>query len=190
MLEKISCQTHKARSYDNFAALPTKIKADTQLPTLQSRTSAGRARAKQAKEGHKGRAVQTLLVSGIGAVGLGAVMAGKMMGYGQVIACDINEHRLSIAKKAGATNVINVAGLQMEEIVGQVKDFSSDGLGATLSVEASGAPNALKSAVLSLATRGKAVIVGSPPPTALLDIPSGDILVSSNGDWSVLPSKR
>lgn len=124
------------------------------------------------------RKAQTLSIFGVGAVGLGAIMAGQMVGFGSIIACDISDERLSLARDAGATKVINVKGMEKEDVIARVQEASVDGEGVTLSIEASGAPQAMYNAVMSLAVSGKAIIVGSPPNDAILQIPYGMLLVS------------
>jgi len=49
----------------------------------------------------------TLLVRGVGAVGLGAVVAAKMAGCKTIIAVDIRDNRLELAREFGATDTVN-----------------------------------------------------------------------------------
>lgn len=123
----------------------------------------------------------TLLVTGIGAVGIGALVAGKMLKFGKVIACDLNETRLQLAKsEIQVDELVDPKQFKdSEEFAAHIKSISKDGRGASLVVEASGSPKAMKNGVMSLAIGGKALIVGSPPPTALLEVPIGLILVSN-----------
>lgn len=114
----------------------------------------------------------------MGAVGLGAIYAGKLLGYGKVIACDLYDARLETAKEAGATDVVNPRSLpdgNVETFVQRIKEISADSRGATLSVEASGSPVALRNITKSLATGGKVVILGTPPPGSALDVPYAEI---------------
>ncbi|KOS08197.1 hypothetical protein AM493_04060 [Flavobacterium akiainvivens] len=50
---------------------------------------------------------QSIIVSGVGPVGLAAIMAAKISGCTTIIAVDIHDHRLELAKELGATHVIN-----------------------------------------------------------------------------------
>ncbi len=52
----------------------------------------------------------TVAVFGVGAVGLAAIMAAKVADAATVIAVDVSEPRLEIAKELGATHVVNAAG--------------------------------------------------------------------------------
>lgn len=49
----------------------------------------------------------SIAVTGIGPVGLAAIMAAKVVGCTTIIAIDINEERLTVAKELGATHTIN-----------------------------------------------------------------------------------
>lgn len=51
----------------------------------------------------------TIAVYGCGAVGLSAIMAAKIAGCKQIIAIDVHENRLALAKELGATDVFNGA---------------------------------------------------------------------------------
>jgi Zn-dependent alcohol dehydrogenase len=48
-----------------------------------------------------------LVVTGIGAVGLGAIMAAKIVGCGEIIAVDRVAHRLQVAQEVGATKILD-----------------------------------------------------------------------------------
>ncbi|PWN47286.1 GroES-like protein, partial [Violaceomyces palustris] len=119
---------------------------------------------------------QTLAVFGIGAVGLASIAAGKLVGLQKVIALDVNDSRLELAKKAGATDVINVRGLDNEKVVEAIQKASATGKGATVTIEASGNSSALKNAVTCLATRGKCIVLGVQPAEYVLDVPAMAIL--------------
>ncbi|KAI3487840.1 hypothetical protein L1887_48215 [Cichorium endivia] len=124
------------------------------------------------------RSKQTLIVTGLGGVGLGAIYGGKTLGFGSVIACDLNDDRLELAKEVGATHTINVRGLDSAAFAAKVKEYSADGRGASLAIEASGAPAAMGNAVMALAVGGRSVVVGAPPSDAPLPVPHAHLLVS------------
>lgn len=124
------------------------------------------------------RSKQSLLVTGLGGVGLGAVYGGRLLGFGSVIACDLNEARLELAKEVGASHVINARGMDEAAFAARVKEYSADGRGAALAVEASGSPIALGNAIKSLAVGGRAIVVGAPPVAAPLPASYAHVLVS------------
>lgn len=50
---------------------------------------------------------QTVAIFGVGGVGLSAVVGARMAGAAQIIAIDLDDEKLALAKKFGATHVIN-----------------------------------------------------------------------------------
>ncbi|NED84005.1 zinc-binding dehydrogenase, partial [Streptomyces sp. SID11233] len=48
-----------------------------------------------------------LAVAGTGGVGLAAIMAAKVAGCGTVIAVDVHDSRLELARELGATHTVN-----------------------------------------------------------------------------------
>ena len=51
----------------------------------------------------------TLLIRGTGAVGMGAVIGAKMAGCSRIVATDVRENRLELARKFGAERTVNEA---------------------------------------------------------------------------------
>lgn len=107
----------------------------------------------------KAQAGSTLVVFGLGAVGLAAVMAARVVGCGQIVAVDIKENRLTLAKELGATVVINSKTADVAEVIQQL----TDGRGADYSVEAAGHAGVMANAVRVLAGNGKCVLTGVVP---------------------------
>ncbi|KAJ9475248.1 putative S-(hydroxymethyl)glutathione dehydrogenase (putative) [Pseudozyma hubeiensis] len=130
--------------------------------------------------GRHERSHQTLLVTGLGGVGLGAIYGGKTLGFGSIIACDLNDSRLELAKEIGATHTINAKGLDATTFAAKVKEYSADARGASLAIEASGSPVAMGNAIRALSVGGRSVVVGAPPPEALLPVPHAEILAQAS----------
>lgn len=61
-----------------------------------------------------------VVILGSGCIGLMTVMACKMMGASEIIVSDLFENRLEMAKKAGATHVINASEINTEEAVKKI----------------------------------------------------------------------
>lgn len=108
------------------------------------------------------RVGSTFAVFGAGAVGLSALMAARLAGCSTLVAVDLNDERLNLARELGATHVINAAA---EDLVQQL--IAITGGGADYIVEASGAPPAITNALASLAVRGACAIVGGGPPVPI-----------------------
>ena len=101
----------------------------------------------------------TLLVSGVGSVGMSAIMAAKLAGCAQIVAIDMNEDRLELAKELGATATVKAT--KDGDTPGQLREIVADGV--DFAIECSGNPHAARAAWESLAKRGTLVVVGAPP---------------------------
>jgi aryl-alcohol dehydrogenase len=101
----------------------------------------------------------TVVVLGLGAVGLSAVMAATLSPAGSVIAVGRKRSQLELATKLGATHTINSA----EEDLGAALRELTGGEGVNYAVEATGSTKVLRTAVDSLAVRGAVAVIGAPP---------------------------
>ncbi|MGA1370167.1 MAG: NAD(P)-dependent alcohol dehydrogenase [Pseudomonadales bacterium] len=100
----------------------------------------------------------SLAVFGVGSVGLGAIMAAKVVGAGPRIAIDIEPRRLELALSLGATNAIDG---RAPDVVQQVKAIAPRGVSHVLETTADTA--VLERAIECLAQGGRAGIVSAPP---------------------------
>lgn len=92
----------------------------------------------------------SIAVFGTGAVGLAAMMAAKIQGCSIIIAIDIHDSRLELAKKLGATHVINS---KLEDPLEKVKEITA-GRGVNYSVDTTGVSPVIKTALTVLAKGG------------------------------------
>jgi len=102
----------------------------------------------------KVEAGQWVAVHGCGGVGLSAVMIATAFGA-RVIAIDISDSALELAKSCGAQLVVNAATVDIPEAV---LDLTSGG--AHISIDALGHPQILLNSVASLRKRGKHLQIG------------------------------
>jgi aryl-alcohol dehydrogenase len=100
----------------------------------------------------------TFLVTGVGGVGLAAVMAASIMGAATIIAADLNTERLELARELGATHTIDPGNADLAEEVEAIT-----GGGVELALEASGSTAVLRTVVDALASGGTCGVVGAPP---------------------------
>jgi aryl-alcohol dehydrogenase len=101
----------------------------------------------------------TVVVAGAGAVGLSAVMAAALTPALRIVAVDVVPHRLDLARKLGATHVVDAS---QEDFTTQIAEITG-GAGCDGVIETTGNVTVLRQAVDSLAARGTAVVVGAPP---------------------------
>ncbi|MBC7320510.1 alcohol dehydrogenase catalytic domain-containing protein [bacterium] len=81
----------------------------------------------------------TVVISGMGPIGLMMLQVAKLKNPGLLIALDTRDFRLEVAQKLGADIVINVA---REDAVKKVKELT-DGYGCDVYIEASGYPKSV-----------------------------------------------
>ncbi|EEU36452.1 uncharacterized protein NECHADRAFT_94116 [Fusarium vanettenii 77-13-4] len=103
----------------------------------------------------------SVAISGVGSVGLSAIMAAKFRQAAIIIAIDINTQRLELAKALGATHTILGSDQHLAE---RVRDICQPSNGVQSALDCSGAITVVGKLVDSLATRGRAVSVGAPAP--------------------------
>lgn len=98
---------------------------------------------------------ETVLVIGCGMVGLGAVVRAALRGA-TVIALDLDDDKLALAKQVGATYVINSLKEDVHERVLQL----TQGLGADVVIEAVGSPATYVMAVNEVSFTGRVICIG------------------------------
>lgn len=102
------------------------------------------------------RAGQSLAVFGTGSVGLAAIMAARIAGCTTIVAVDLKDHRLELAKELGATHTVNPsAGDPIEAI----RDLS--GGGVDFSLEMTALPAVFTQAVECLGPLGTVGVIGA-----------------------------
>lgn len=100
------------------------------------------------------KAGQTVAAIGLGGVGLNSVLGALVAGAGQVIAIDLDEDKLAMAKSLGASAGINAAD---EDCVSQVKALTNGGVDCA--IEMAGSEKALELAY-QLTRRGGTTVTG------------------------------
>ncbi len=107
----------------------------------------------------KSQARRTLAVMGVGAVGMSAVMAARLVGLTDVAAIDVNPDRLSLAQDLGAKHTFNARDPDVER---QIKTVYPTGLDYIL--DTSGNAVAIQSAINCIAMGGELGLVTVPEP--------------------------
>ena len=102
----------------------------------------------------------SFLVFGTGSVGLSSVMAAQIQGASTIIAIDLNEDRLEVARELGATHTFNPNNTT--DLVDKIIELTTHGVNAAL--DTTGLPDVIRDAVLCLAPRGSCGILGACPP--------------------------
>lgn len=118
------------------------------------------------------RAGDTVAVFGTGAVGSAAIMAAAATGATTIIAVDIHNSRLEMAKELGATHTINSKDENPAE---KIKELTSDGV--QFALDTTGVVAVTRQAADSLAINGTVGLVGAPAPGAEATFEVGASLV-------------
>jgi len=98
---------------------------------------------------------QKVTVIGCGIVGMGAVAASVERGA-EVIAVDIDDSKMDIARKAGVAHTINTTKADLHEALSEI----TDGEGPDVIIEAVGNTQTYRAAVDEVAYTGKVVYIG------------------------------
>lgn len=100
--------------------------------------------------GLKPKTSSAIAVFGTGAVGLGVLMSAKIEGCSTIIAIDIHDSRLEIARELGATHTINS---RTENLTERITEIRGD-LGVDYSVDTTGISAVMKSSIEVLGIGG------------------------------------
>ncbi|GAB2475155.1 S-(hydroxymethyl)mycothiol dehydrogenase [Jatrophihabitans fulvus] len=117
---------------------------------------------------------QSIAVIGCGGVGMASIAGARVVGAAKIIAMDVDDRKLELAKEFGATHTINTKGLDQDAVVEAVQDVT-DGFGADVVVEAVGRPETYKQAFYARDLAGTVVLVGVPNPEMTLELPLIDV---------------
>jgi S-(hydroxymethyl)glutathione dehydrogenase/alcohol dehydrogenase len=110
---------------------------------------------------------QTVAVFGCGGVGLSIIQGARIGGARQIIGVDVFAAKLEMAKRVGATDVVDSS---QDDPVKAVRALTR-GAGVDHAFEAVGVAKLVRQAIESLAIRGTATIVGVLPPEAMIEFP-------------------
>ncbi len=110
----------------------------------------------------------TAVVVGTGMIGLLVVQAARLAGCGQIIAVDLDEGKLKLARELGADVALNPKTVDVPAEVAR----RTDGAGADVSFEVVGATPTVAAALASVRKGGAVTLVGNLAPTVELGLQS------------------
>ncbi|MGW6666360.1 zinc-dependent alcohol dehydrogenase family protein [Peribacillus sp. NPDC055009] len=120
-----------------------------------------------------------LVIFGMGPMGAAGVMIGNALGA-TVIAVDMLDERLEMAKELGAAYVINGKNANVQEEISRI----TNGLGADAAIDCSGSPFAQNDALDCVRAHGRVAFVGESKETTIK--PSAQLIrkqISVVGSW-------
>ncbi len=102
---------------------------------------------------------EDVLITGAGPIGAMAASVASHVGARHIVITDINDHRLELASKMGATRTVNVAEESLEDVMKSLNMCE----GFDVGLEMSGAPSAFKAMLKNMNNGGKIAMLGIPP---------------------------
>ncbi|ATC87531.1 L-threonine 3-dehydrogenase [Pseudoalteromonas sp. NZS127_1] len=108
---------------------------------------------------------EDVLITGAGPIGIMAAAVAKHVGARHVVITDVNEYRLDLARKMGASRAVNVASEKLEDVI---KDLGMTE-GFDIGLEMSGVPSAFNSMLNNMNHGGKIAMLGIPPSDMAVD---------------------
>ena len=109
---------------------------------------------------------QTAAVIGLGGVGLASVLGAIASGARQVVAIDLSDDKLGLARQIGASHTVNARDADAAE---QVRELTQGGV--DFAFEMAGAVRAMELAYKITKRGGTTITAGLPPPGAALPLP-------------------
>jgi alcohol dehydrogenase len=109
---------------------------------------------------------QTAAVIGLGGVGLASVLGAIASGARQVVAIDLSDDKLGLARQIGASHTVNARDANAAE---QVRELTQGGV--DFAFEMAGAVRAMELAYKITKRGGTTITAGLPPPGAALPLP-------------------
>ena len=108
---------------------------------------------------------EDVLITGAGPIGIMATSIARFVGARHVVVTDVNDYRLDLARKMGATRAINV---QRETLDQTMKDLGMQE-GFDIGLEMSGNAAALREMLRTMHHGGSIAILGIPPDETAID---------------------
>ena len=113
----------------------------------------------------------SVAVIGCGGVGSAAIAGSRLAGAATIIAVDVDDRKLELARTLGATHTVNAGGGDPVEAIQKL----TGGFGADVVIDAVGRPETWKQAFYARDLAGTVVLVGVPTPDMHLEIPLLDV---------------
>lgn len=108
---------------------------------------------------------EDVLITGAGPIGIMAVAICNFVGARNVVITDVNEYRLNLAQKIGASRTINVSNESISDCYSELNMTS----GFDIGLEMSGNPNAFKSMLENIYHGGRIALLGLLPESTQIN---------------------
>ncbi|MFC1767468.1 zinc-binding dehydrogenase [Candidatus Margulisiibacteriota bacterium] len=128
---------------------------------------------------------ESVAIIGTGGVGLNMIQKASIVGADKIIAVDIFDHKLELAKEFGATHIINSSKADVKEELGKIVG----GKGVDVAIDNTGNVKVIELAYEITSSKGRTILVGVPKKgdkVSIYTLPLhfGKILTGSHGGES------
>jgi threonine 3-dehydrogenase len=108
---------------------------------------------------------EDVLITGAGPIGVMAVAISRFVGARNVVITDVNDYRLDLARKMGATRTVNVSRTKLDDTMTELGMKE----GFDVGLEMSGNPQALRDLLRTMHHGGSVALLGIPPEETVID---------------------
>lgn len=108
---------------------------------------------------------EDVLITGAGPIGIMAVAIARFVGARHVVITDVNDYRLELARRMGATRAINVTRDSLDATMAELGMEE----GFDVGLEMSGNPGAFRDMLRTMHHGGKVALLGIPPTDVAID---------------------
>ena len=108
---------------------------------------------------------EDVLITGAGPIGIMAAAISRHVGARHVVITDVNDYRLDLARRMGATRAVNVGREKLRDVMDDLRMTE----GFDVGMEMSGVPQAFADMLEHMNHGGKVALLGIPPPDMAID---------------------
>lgn len=105
---------------------------------------------------------ESVAIFGAGGVGLNLVQFAAMVGAHPVVAIDLHEHKLELARSLGATHTIDA---RVDDVAGELRRIAGPG-GVDVAVDTTGVADVIETAYETSSAAARVILVGVPAKSA------------------------
>ncbi|MBK6597494.1 MAG: L-threonine 3-dehydrogenase [Proteobacteria bacterium] len=108
---------------------------------------------------------EDVLITGAGPIGIMAVAIARFVGARHVVITDVNDYRLELARKMGASRIVNVSRAKLDDTMRELGMQE----GFDVGLEMSGNPTAFRDLLRTMHHGGSVALLGIPPEETAID---------------------
>ena len=169
MVLGVSCGDYRRHgAFAEYVSVPARIlyKLPENLPFERAALTEAVSIAVHAVNRHVPAADETAVVVGAGMIGLLAIQVLRVKGVRTIVAVDVDERKLELARRMGAAHALNATAVDVTAAVNNL----TGGRGADAAFEVAGIGDTVATAVRSVRKGGIVVLIGNLSPAVGLPL--------------------